>query len=379
MTTLVVVGAGLAGLRTVEKLRTRGFDGQIILVGGEKYLPYDRPPLSKQVLRRERDEPWLRSAEEYEALRVEVRCGRPVTRLDPINRRLWLEDDCLDFDLLVIATGASPRRLPGIGGQVLRTWSDAVALRDSLVPGSSLAVIGAGLIGCEVAASARAMGVDVAVVDVLDGPLQRVLGPVVAPLVADLHRERGVDLRFGVSVSRTPDGTLTLSDGAALSADHVLEAIGAAPEVGWLAGSGVEVADGVTCDEHGRTSVDGVFAVGDVANWAGVRSEHWTSAGEQSDRVAAAVLGQAALPIGPAYWWSDQYDVKIQGLGAPQQEDDVDVLEWGPNRRTVAVYSRRGHVTGVVGFSAAPAVMGSRSDIAEGRDVTRVLRRLGSG
>jgi 3-phenylpropionate/trans-cinnamate dioxygenase ferredoxin reductase subunit len=378
-----VIGAGLAGLRTVERLRHRGYRGRVVLLGAERHLPYDRPPLSKQVLRGESGDPWLRQAADYAALDVDVRLSYQVRELDTERRLIRSADAGLNYDVLVIATGASPRRLPGLNGLVLRTLDDARDLRGLLRPGTRLAVVGAGLIGCEVAASARSMtDVEVDLIDVLAGPLIRVVGTTVCELVADLHREHGVRLHMGTAAARVEAGAieagserLALADGTILAADVVLEAIGAAPETGWLEGSQLALNDGVVCDAAGRAA-DGVYAVGDVARWDGRRSEHWTNAGEQADRVAAAILGQEPSPAQPAYWWSDQYDIKLQGLGAPAPDDDTHLITWGPKARTVALYARDGHLTGAVGFSAAAAVMRLRADIATGTAVDEVLARL---
>jgi 3-phenylpropionate/trans-cinnamate dioxygenase ferredoxin reductase subunit len=262
-----------------------------------------------------------------------------------------------------------------VHGQVLRTLDDAIDLRGMLSPGARLAIVGAGLIGCEVAASARSTGAEVDLIDVLAGPLVRVVGTRVCGLVADLHREHGVRLHMGTAAARTEAGQLALADGTVLTADIVLEAIGAVPETGWLEGSQLRLDDGVVCDAAGRAA-DGVYAVGDVARWDGRRSEHWTNVGAQADQVAAAITGQAPAPAQPAYWWSDQYDIKLQGLGAPAPDDDVHLITWGPKARTVALYERDGRLTGVVGFSAAAAVMKLRADIAAGSAISGVLDRL---
>jgi 3-phenylpropionate/trans-cinnamate dioxygenase ferredoxin reductase subunit len=375
-----VVGAGLAGLRTVERLRRRGYEGRIVLLGAEHHRPYDRPPLSKQVLRGEYDEPWLLPADRYAGLNAEVMLGRPVLELDTGRRRIRAADEWLPYDVLVIATGLSPRRVPGLDGNVLRTLDEARELRGRLRPGTRLAVVGAGLIGCEVAASARSMGAGVDLIDVLPGPLIRVVGAEVCDHVAALHREHGVRLHMGTAAVREesgPAGTtrLALSDGTRLDADVVLEAVGGVPATGWLSASSLRLDDGVVCDATGLAA-DGVYAAGDVARWDGRRGEHWTNAGEQADRVAAAILGQEPPPAGPAYWWSDQYDIKLQGLGSPAAGDKVHLVTWGPKARTVAVYARDGRLTGVVGFSAAGAVMKLRADIAAGTPVDDVLARL---
>lgn len=413
---VTVIGAGLAGLRTLERLRHRGYRGRIVLLGAEPHLPYDRPPLSKQVLRGERDTIWLRAAEDYAGLDVEIRLGEPVLELDVEQRVLRTHGESLPYDVLVIATGASPRRVPGLNGLVLRTLDHATELRGLLRPGARLAIVGAGLIGCEAAASARSMGVEVDLIDVLPGPLIRVVGGRVCDLVADLHRAHGVRLHMGTAATRlgpaatgegaaaTPAGTaathegtadaggaptdagahralaggggeLVLADGTVLAADVVLEAVGAAPETDWLAGSRLCLNDGVVCDAEGRAA-DDVYAVGDVARWDGRRSEHWTNAGWQADRVAAAILGQEPPLTEPAYWWSDQYDIKLQGIGAPGPDDDVHLISWGPKARAVALYAAHGQLTGVVGFSAAAAVMRLRADIATGTAIGDVLARL---
>lgn len=374
---VTVVGAGLAGLRTVERLRYRGYAGLIVLLGAERHLPYDRPPLSKQVLRGEQDDAWLRPENEYADLDVEVRLGHRVRALDTARHVVHADDADVSYDLLVIATGAVPRRVPGLSGRVLRTWDDAQDLRGALRPGTRLAVVGAGLIGCEVAASARSMDVTVDLVDVQSGPLVRVVGPKVCELVADLHRAHGVELHMGAAVAHASADHLTLGDGTALEVDVVLEAIGAVPDTEWLESSEVRLDDGVICDAAGRAA-DGVFAVGDVARWDGQRREHWTNAGEQADHVAATVLGQDPPPAPLPYWWSDQYDMKLQGLGAPSADDGVHLINWGPKARTVALYERHGRLTGVVGFSAAAAVMKMRGDITARSDVAEVLSRLAS-
>jgi 3-phenylpropionate/trans-cinnamate dioxygenase ferredoxin reductase subunit len=372
-----VVGAGLAGLRTVERLRQRGFTGRITLIGAEPHLPYDRPPLSKQVLRGEEHSLHLLPEDAYAGLDTEILLGERAFELDTAGRRIRVTDGWQPYDVLVIATGATPRRIPGVDGLLLRTLDEARHLQGKLLPSSRLAVVGAGLIGCEVAASARALDVTVHLVDVLSGPMIRVVGSQVCEVVASLHREHGVQLHMGTGVRGADPaaGRLTLSDGTELEADVVLEAIGAAPETGWLEGSGLSLDDGVVCDATGRAA-DDVYAVGDVARWAGRRVEHWTNAGEQADQVAAAIVGEEPVPAGPAYWWSDQYDMKIQGLGSPGPDDEVHVLSWGPKARTVAVYAREGRLTGVVGFSAAAAVMRMRPDIMAGTPVTDILARL---
>jgi 3-phenylpropionate/trans-cinnamate dioxygenase ferredoxin reductase subunit len=378
--TVVIIGAGLAGLRTAEALRSKGFDGELVLIGEETHLPYDRPPLSKHVLRGEREPFFLRGEQEYAELRLDLRLGTSVLGLDVAAKQLQLPSGPMGFDQVVIATGATPRRLPGSPGHVLRTLDDCRALSPVLVEGNTIGIVGAGLIGCEVAASARAKGVEVHLVDILPAPLVRVLGPAVAARVAELHSEHGVHLHLGTGVASAAPDRLELSDGTVLEVDAVLEAMGVTPAVGWLEGSGVTVEDGVVCDAVGQAA-PGVFAVGDVARWAdglggSWRREHWTSAGEQAETVAAALMGEDVRHDALPYWWSDQYDVKLAGLGTASADDDVVFREVGPRAKTVAFYSRDGLLTGVVGFSAGAAVMKLRGQVAAHAPLDEVLATL---
>jgi 3-phenylpropionate/trans-cinnamate dioxygenase ferredoxin reductase subunit len=371
---VVVVGAGLAGLRTAEALRDKGFDGELVLLGDEVHLPYDRPPLSKHVLRGEREPVLLRPEGEYAELDLDLRLGVAATGLDLGTRQVLTTGDPVAFVQLVVATGATPRRLPGSPGQVLRTLDDSQGLAPLLAPGRVIGVVGAGLIGCEVAASARAKGAEVHVVDLLPRPLVRVLGDDVAARVQQLHEEHGVRFHLGTSVVHASATHLELGDGTVLELDVLLEAMGVVPTTGWLATSGLAVDDGVVCDEQGRAA-EGVWAVGDVARWGGTRHEHWTSATRQAEAVAAGVLGLPAAPAEPPYWWSDQYDVKLQGLGRVEPGDDVVVVEAGPRKRPLAVYARDGRLTGAVGFSNAGAVFALKERF--GDPVDEVLATLG--
>jgi 3-phenylpropionate/trans-cinnamate dioxygenase ferredoxin reductase subunit len=376
---IVVVGGGLAATRTIGELRRLGATGHITLVGAEEHLPYDRPPLTKGVLRGERDDTSLR--DDWPTLDVDLRLGRRAVALHGDRSAVLLDDGGeVAYDALVVATGATPRLFPGLAGEgthVVRTVDDARALRRDVVDSGRVTIVGGGFIGCEAAASAVALGAHVTLVEVLPAPLARVLGDRVAGEVAALHAAAGVELRCGVSVveTRSRDGRreLLLSDGGTVDAPVVLVGLGVLPEVDWLAGSGIDVDDGVLCDARGRTSLPGVWAAGDVARWVQPRSgqhrrvEHWTSAADQGVAVARDMLGQGEPLDEVPYFWSDQYATKLQVLGSPHPDDDVTLLKVGPaGDRMLGVYGRDGRVAGVVGASAARWVMRMRPLIAAG-------------
>jgi 3-phenylpropionate/trans-cinnamate dioxygenase ferredoxin reductase component len=373
---IVGVGAGIAAVRFVQRLRARGATDEVVLVGAEAHLPYDRPPLSKQVLRGECELPELVTPEALRALSVSLRLAVTATGLDPEGRRLHTDSGDLDYDVLVIATGARALRVPGLSGHVLRTWDDAARLRGEVRPGAVLAVIGAGLIGCEVAASSRALGAEVHLIDVADSPMARVVGPELSELVSDLHRRHGVQLHLGTGVVSADAAKLTMGDGTVLAPDVLLHAVGARPDTTWLAGAGLDGVNGVPCDQTGATAVADVYAIGDVAAWAGRRAEHWMSATAQADRVAALLTGQDPPQPDVSYWWSDQYDVKFQGLGNIEGADDVRIRHWGHEQRPVALYGREGKLVAAVGMSAGGAVMRLRADIAAGTPLNDVDARL---
>jgi 3-phenylpropionate/trans-cinnamate dioxygenase ferredoxin reductase subunit len=376
---VVVVGGGLAATRTVEELRELGAESRITVVAQEAVPPYDRPPLSKEVLRGEREPVPLRS--EWESLDVDLRLDSKGVALRPDDHVVLLDDGTeLPYDAAVLATGAEPRLLPGVTGQgvhVLRTASDAHSLSEDVRRASRLVVVGGGFIGCEAAASARAMGAEVTLIEVLAAPLSRVLGLQVGAEVARLHEEQGVRVVAGTSVLEArgegDERELLLSDTTTVGAPVVLVGLGVAPDVDWLEGSGVAVDDGVVCDATGRTSVPGVWAAGDMARWwhplygDHVRLEHWTSAADQGATVAKDLAGQPSPLAEVPYFWSDQYRTKFQMLGRPQPDDDVTLLRVGPDgSRLLAVYGRDGRVTAVLGASAPKWVMRMRNLIAQG-------------
>lgn len=360
MTSIVIAGASLAGVRTAEGLRNKGFDGVITLVGDEADLPYDRPPLSKSALTMGESAEALAFHPEswYPDNGIDLRLGERALHLDPQRRLLRTTLSEIEFDDLVIATGARPRnpfpKAPD-GVFTLRTLTDAHLLRERLRSCRHLVVIGGGFIGLEVAASARASGVDVTVVEVAEIPLSRNLGASVAPILGDLARDHGVRLICGRSVADL-EGTdrierVVLDDGQAIDADLVLVGVGAVPNVEWLDGSGLDTsAAGVHCDPTGRAG-HRVWAVGDAACWAdanGVlhRHEHWTSATEQARIVAHNLIEDEKRTLDSVgYVWSDQFGRRIDIIGDTTGDATVRFLSRTPGH-LAALYSRDGRLVG---------------------------------
>jgi len=388
---VLIVGGGLAAVRTAEQLRAAGYEGPLTVVGDEDYLPYDRPPLSKEVLSAAKDpeEVILKPAEFYSEHDITLRLGNAARTLDTDSQTVTLADGtALGYDQLVIATGLAPKRIPTFpeldGIRVLRSLDDAVALREQAETATRAVVVGAGFIGCEVAASLRALGLEVVLVEPQPTPLASVLGERIGELVARLHRAEGVDVRTGVGVAEVRgDGAVSavvLGDGAVLETDLVVVGIGSRPRTDWLAGSGVDLADdgGVLCDGAGRTSAPHVWALGDVASWrdsAGHQSrvEHWSNVADQARALVPAMLGRdAPAAVSVPYFWSDQYDVKIQCLGEPQAGDVVHVVV-DDGRKFLAYYERDGALAGVVGGGMPGKVMKTRAKIAAGAPIAEVL------
>jgi 3-phenylpropionate/trans-cinnamate dioxygenase ferredoxin reductase component len=385
---IVIVGGGLSAARTAEQLRRANYDGSITIVSDEVHLPYDRPPLSKQVLRSELDDVTLKPRDFYDENNITLLLGSAVKTLDTANQNVMLENGtALEYDEAVIATGLVPRRIPSIpdlrGIHVLRSFDESMALRDEAASARRAVVIGAGFIGCEVAASLRNLGVDVVLVEPQPTPLAAVLGEQIGSLVARLHRSEGVDVRTGVGVESVSGDdrveNVILSDGAELDTDLVVIGIGSRPNTEWLEGSGVKVDNGVVCDRVGRTSAPHVWALGDVASWQDatgrqVRVEHWSNVAEQARVLVPSLLGQelpANFVVVP-YFWSDQYDVKIQCLGQPEADDIVHLVS-DDGRKFLAYYERDGVVAGVVGGGMPGQVMKSRAKIAAGAPIGDVL------
>ncbi|WP_330352686.1 NAD(P)/FAD-dependent oxidoreductase [Streptomyces chartreusis] len=370
MRTVAVVGASLAGLSAARSLRRQGYAGRLVVIGDELHRPYDRPPLSKEFLAGTLGEPELALESDDEDLRAEWLLGTRAVALDHAERTLRLADGRqVRADGFVIATGAAARTLPGSAGlagvHTLRTLDDARALRDELALGGRLVVIGGGFIGAEVASTARALGLGVTVVEAAPAPLAGPLGEAMGAVVSALHADHGVALLCGVGVKglsgeRRVDAVL-LEDGRTVPADIVVVGVGARPNVEWLEGSGVVLDNGVKCGADGRTSLAGVVAVGDCANWydprAGLhrRVEHWTGARERPDAAVAALLAGGAVEPGvprPPYFWSDQYGVKIQFAGHAAGADSVTIEDGTPDERNVlAVYRRSGIPVAVLGMN----------------------------
>lgn len=387
---VVIVGGGLAAARTAEQLRKSGYTEPVAIVSDEQHLPYDRPPLSKDVLHdsgRGIGDVTLKPAEFYADNDIDLRLGAAARSLDTAAKTLTLVDGfVLDYDELVIATGLEPKRIPSFpdlaGIRVLRSFDEAVALREQAASARRAVIIGAGFIGCEVAASLRMLGVDVVLVEPQPAPLAGVLGEEIGQLVARLHRAEGVDVRTGVGVAEV-HGTgsvqaVTLSDGTELDADLVVVGIGSRPATDWLVGSGVALDNGVLCDEVGRTSEPHVWAIGDVASWRDadghqVRVEHWSNVADQARVMVPAMLGLEVptLTVVP-YFWSDQYDVKIQCLGEPRAGDVVHLVE-DDGRKFLAYYERDGALAGVVGGGMPGKVMKARAKIAAAAPIGEVL------
>jgi NADPH-dependent 2,4-dienoyl-CoA reductase/sulfur reductase-like enzyme len=385
---IVIIGGGLAAARTAEQLRRAGCDGSITIVSDEVHLPYDRPPLSKQVLRSELDDVTLKPRDFYDDNDITLLLGSAVKTLETAKQTATLANGTvLEYDEAVVATGLVPRRIPSFpdlrGIHVLRSFDESMALRGEAVSARRAVVIGAGFIGCEVAASLRGLGVGVVLVEPLPTPLAAVLGEQIGSLVARLHRSEGVDVRTGVGVEAVTGGDrvekVVLADGTELDTDLVVIGIGSRPNTAWLEGSGVKVDNGVVCDRVGRTSAPHVWALGDVASWQNAtghqaRVEHWSNVAEQARVLVPSLLGQemSSDVVVVPYFWSDQYDVKIQCLGEPAADDIVHLVT-DDGRKFLAYYERDGVVAGVVGGGMPGQVMKTRAKIAAGAAISDVL------
>jgi 3-phenylpropionate/trans-cinnamate dioxygenase ferredoxin reductase subunit len=337
--TFIIVGASLTGAKAAEALRGRGFDGRVILIGDDVERPYERPPLSKDFLRGEADQPpHVHEAGFYERAGIELRTGATVTGLDHPAREIELESgERLGYDQLLLATGAEPRRIPVEGADLdgvhyLRTLADSTALGERLGEGRRVVVIGAGWIGSEVAASARQKGSEVTVIEMSRVPLERVLGPELGEVYGQIHRDHGVELLTETSVDsvegeRKVEG-VRIADGRTVEADLVVVGVGVAPRTELAEDAGLAIDNGVLVDSRLRTSAPGVFAAGDVANaehplYGRIRVEHWDNAIHQGEAAAASMLGHDEPYERIPYFFSDQYEVGMEYVGHATEWDEV--------------------------------------------------------
>ncbi|MBM9465595.1 FAD-dependent oxidoreductase [Aeromicrobium sp. YIM 150415] len=394
-TQTVIVGGGVSSLRLAERLRRAGDEDPITIVSAEQAIAYDRPPLSKSVLLDESaPRPDLTSTEELEALGVRIVAGRRARRLDRPGRSIELETgEVVPYDDLVIATGSTPRRLPALDAvdpHYLRTWDDALALREAVHRCARVGVIGGGVLGLEIAATAQALSREVLVIDAAPHALARLGSHDLGRAVTDLHRGHGVHFRFDVtteSAVKHADGTITLnlSDGTEEIVDVLVVAIGAVPVTDWLDGSGLEGGDGVDTDASCRTIDERIHAIGDVARIEYVpgghrRLEHWTNAGDTAAVAARGILARRRGETRPEltelpYVWSDQYDVKLQILGHIDAGSSLLSAVEDPETGRWLRLATRGHeVTGVVGWNMPAAVNRCRAALMAGISVDELLR-----
>jgi 3-phenylpropionate/trans-cinnamate dioxygenase ferredoxin reductase subunit len=378
--TFVVVGANLAGGAAVRTLRDEGFDGRIILIGDEPEPPYERPPLSKAYLRGEDEEPTSLLPEPWYAEQgIELRLGVRARRIDLDARAVELEEgERVRFDALLLATGGRPRELPGVPRSeritYLRRIADADRIRGHLGPGRRLAIVGAGFIGTEVAASARMLGTEVTLIDPGTAPLKRALGPEMGGVVAGIHRDHGVELRLGASVEGVEEAggavRVGIEDGEPVEADAAVIGIGMVPNVELATEAGLEVDGGIAADAAGRTSAEGVHAAGDVARhdhplFGPIRIEHYDNALKMGAAVARTMLGSDEPFDDPHWFWSDQYDVQLQMAGVAMRWDELVVRGSVPERDFTAFYLHEG-------------VLLSALSIGRPKDVRRAMKLIGA-
>lgn len=389
MTSVLIVGASLAGIRCATALRRADFDGEITLVGDETHCPYDRPPLSKQFLSGEweADRLALVQPTEWDELDITFLPGRRAVGLNVATRTVTLDEgEELSAESIVIATGARPRQLPdadGVGGvHVVRTIDDSASLHADLSSGpKKVVVIGAGFIGAEVAATAHGAGHQVTLVEAAAVPMERGLGPVIGKICGDLHRREGVDLRLSTAVAGLHGDSavdrVELVDGSMLDADVVVVGIGVVPNTEWLADSALELdptlGNGVVTNERCEAAPN-IYAAGDVACFPNeafggerMRIEHWENAVEQGTYVGRRIAGVEADPFAPVPWfWSDQYSYKIQLAGRPLGTDEMQIIDGSvEDDRFATIFGRDGQLTGVFGLNRPRPVMQFRRKIAE--------------
>jgi 3-phenylpropionate/trans-cinnamate dioxygenase ferredoxin reductase component len=337
VTAFVVIGAGVAGATAAAKLREEGFDGDLILIGAEPMAPYERPPLSKEYLRGESDHHFVRPPEWYGEHAIDARLGVTAERVNVADRVVELEGGArVPFDQLVIATGSRNRKPPIEGRQLpgvfdLRYAPDADAIKDAAEKGSKAVMVGMGFIGAEVAASLRQLGLEVAVVEFYGAPLERVLGPMLGGAIEALHRDHGVEMIFRDGAERFEgDGrfeAMVTKEGRRIEGDFAVVGVGVEP-VTEVAADGVPVDNGIPVDATLKTSVDGVWAIGDVARhehpvFGSIRVEHFDNALKMGEHVARNLLGTPTVFDDAHWFWSDQYDAEIQMAGFATEWDDT--------------------------------------------------------
>lgn len=377
----LIVGAGVAGATAAAALRAEGFDGEILLVGDEPDVPYERPPLSKAWLAGTAPEIAVHPADFYGGQSIELLTGVRVTELDIGARRVRVGPSLLGYDALLIATGGRARRLPGFTGERvhhLRTRADADALRERLVPGERLAVLGGGVLGCEVAATARGLGADVVVLEMAGMPMERVVGPELGAVFAGIHRVAGVDVRCGVhveSVEEIAGGLVVHTDQGPVECGALLVAAGLVRDTDVWEAAGVPCADGVLVDAGCRTTAPGVFAAGDVAahdhpRHGRTRVEHHDTAKRQGAVAARAMLGHDVEHDVPHWFWSDQYTHTLQSCGDLADTDEFVVRGSVADRSFVRFGLRDGRVASVLGLDRPREVMAGRKLLLAGHPVT---------
>lgn len=405
---VVVVGAGIAGASAVETLRREGYGGRITLIGAESELPYERPPLSKEYLLGTIPEArvFLRPQEYYREQGIELRLNTHVTALDVRARELVLgQSGRMAFEKLLIATGSKEVRLHIPGGDLpgvryLRTIADARALRAAMSDAGAaqqrVVIVGGGFIGAEAAAACRSLGLDVTLLEILPAPMARALGEEMGGIFANVHRAHGVDLRLNEGVAgfhgRGRVEEVVTTNGVRIPCAFVLVGVGVRPAIGWLEESGVELGDGVLVDDYCETSAPGIFAAGDVASWPyrpvgaadaeRVRLEHWDNALRQSEVAARNLLGRR-IPFAPVpYFWSDQYDMKLQYVGYARTWERLVVRGDPASGSFAAFYLADGYVRAALGVNrirdlvALKRLIGTQTDPDRLADESSDLRSL---
>jgi 3-phenylpropionate/trans-cinnamate dioxygenase ferredoxin reductase subunit len=382
---IVIAGGGLAAQRCTETLRAKGYDGPIRIVCAEPHPPYDRPPLSKELLAGDlpSEAVALRPRGWYEERGVDLLLGTRAERLEPAERRLALSDGrALRYDSLLIATGSRARTLPMLDGyanvSVLRTLDDALRLRRALAPGARIAVVGAGFIGLEAAATARRLGAEVTIVEALEAPLAGIVGAHLGRWFAELHREEGAEVLLGARLVRVHGRrrvrALELAGGATVECDHVLVGVGVEPATRWLGGTGLD-AGGVRVDPDGRTPAPGVYAAGDAARVYDpvlarhVRTDHWEAAARQGVAAARAILGiePARTPL-PSFW-SDQHGVRVQYVGRAADADRIAIDGDPAGRDFEAIFTKDGMTVAALLVGRPRALAHARRRVQEGLEL----------